>query len=211
MRVIVADDHAVVREGLVALLTEEPDITVLGAAGTGSHALELARRHRPDLALLDITMPDLSGLDVAKVLAEEMPETRVLILTMHEEEAFFFEALRSGAAGYVLKGAHGDELVAAVRAVCEGGVVLPPTLASAIVRDFLEHQAPLTPADDLSPREREVVTLIARGLTSREIADHLTVSLNTVKTHRAHIYLKLQISDRSKLIEYAVRHGLLRT
>ncbi len=211
VRVVVADDHAVVRAGLVALLAEESDITVVGAAATGTQALELARRHRPDLALLDITMPGLSGLDVAKVLAKEMPETRVLILTMHEEEAFFFEALRSGAAGYILKGAHGDELLAAVRAVCAGGVVLPPKLAPVIVKDFLEHQAPHGPSDDLSPREREVVTLIARGLSSREIAEHLTVSLNTVKTHRAHIYNKLNITDRSKLIEYAIRHGLLRT
>lgn len=211
LRVLVADDHAIVREGLVALLTEESDITVVGAAETGTQALELARRHRPDLALLDIAMPGLSGLGVAKVLAEELPETLVLILTMHEEEAFFFEALRSGAAGYILKGAHGHEVVAAIRAVCEGGIVLPPKLAPAIVADFLEHQAAPAASDDLSPREREVVELIARGLTGREIADRLTVSHNTVKTHRAHIYRKLHISDRSKLIAYAIRHGLLRT
>jgi two-component system response regulator NreC len=208
-RVVVADDHAVVRTGLVALLSDEADLEVLGTAADGRAALALLRRHRPDVALLDITMPEMSGLEVARIVAEELPDTRVLILTMHEEEAFFFEALRAGAAGYVLKGSEGDDIVAAIRAVCEGGIVLPPALAPAIVQDFLTRQAPRPALDELTPREVEVVSLIARGLTGSEIAERLMVSLNTVKTHRSHIYAKLNISDRGALIDYALRHGLL--
>jgi DNA-binding NarL/FixJ family response regulator len=210
LRVIVADDHAVVRQGLVSLLSDESDIEVLGTAADGREALSLLREHKPDLALLDITMPEMSGLEVARVAAEECPDTRVLILTMHEEEAFFFAALRAGASGYLLKGSQGEDVVAAIRAVCQGGIVLPPSLAPAIVKDFLARHAPPAELDELTPREVEIVSLIARGLTGSEIAERLMVSINTVKTHRSHIYSKLNIGDRSKLIEYAIRHGLLR-
>jgi len=209
IRLLIADDHAIVREGLVALLEDEPDLEVVGQAGTGREAVMLARKLRPDIALLDITMPDMTGLEAARQIAAELPEVQILILTMHEEEAFFFEALRAGAAGYVLKGAYSDELLSAIRVVHEGGVYLAPKLAGGLVRDYLERQSHPPPDDPLTPREREILTLIAQGLTNRDIAERLTLSINTVKTHRLRIYQKLDLHDRAALVEYALRRGFL--
>jgi len=209
IRLIIADDHAVVREGLAAMLEDEPDLQVVGLVGTGREAVALARQQQPDIALLDITMPDMNGLEATRQLMAAQSMVKVLILTMHEEEAFFFEALRAGAAGYVLKGAGSEELLSAIRAVHEGGVYLPPKLAGGLVRDHLERY-PQPPLDDpLTLREREILTLIAQGLTNRDIAQRLTLSLNTVKTHRLHILQKLNLHDRAELIDYALRRGLL--
>ncbi len=209
IRLILADDHAVMREGLAALLEDEPDLKVVGQAGSGRQAMTLIRQHRPDIVLLDITMPDMTGLDVARQIVAKSLEVKILILTMHEEEAFFFEALRSGAAGYVLKGVQSEELIGAIRIVHEGGVYLPPLLATRLVQDYLERH-PQPPIDDpLTSREREILALIARGLSNRDIADQLTLSINTVKTHRLHIYQKLNLRDRAGLIEYALRRNLL--
>lgn len=211
IRLLVADDHTVMREGLAGLLDEQPDLTVVAQAGTGRAAVTLARRHHPDLALLDITMPEMSGLDAARQIAAERAETKSLILTMHDEEAFFFEALRAGAAGYVLKGVPSEELLTAIRAVHEGGVYLPPALAGTLVQEYLDSQ-PEPPEDDpLTSRECEVLALIARGLTNSEIAERLTLSVNTIKTHRRHIYEKLDIHNRAALIAYALRRGFLRS
>jgi two-component system response regulator NreC len=209
IRLIIADDHAVVREGLAAMLEDEPDMRVIGLVGTGREAVALVRQQRPDIALLDITMPDMNGLDATRQIVADQAAIRVLILTMHEEEAFFFEALRAGAAGYVLKGADGEELLSALRAVHEGGVYLPPKLAGGLVRDHLEHHPQPSDDDPLTPREREILTLIAQGLTNRDIAHELTLSLNTVKTHRLHIFQKLNLHDRAGLTDYALRRGLL--
>jgi DNA-binding NarL/FixJ family response regulator len=210
IRMIIADDHLVVREGLVTLIEDEPDLQVVAQAATGREAVHLARQHRPELALLDITMPDMSGLEATRRIAAILPETKILILTMHEEEAFFFEALSAGASGYLLKGAPSDELLNALRAVYEGGVYLSPQLAGNLVRDYLQHHPQPDLEDSLTPRELEVLTLIAQGLSSRNIADRLTLSINTVKTHRLHIYQKLDLRDRASLIDYALRRGLLR-
>jgi two-component system response regulator NreC len=210
-RLIIADDHAIVREGLVSLLEGEADLTVVGQAGTGKEALSLARQHRPDLALLDITMPDMNGLEATRQIKQEQPDVEVLILTMHEEEAFFFEALRAGAAGYVLKGAHGDELLTAIRAVRQGGIHLSPNLAGELVRDYLDHQPDPSSDNPLTPREQEVLTLIAKGYSNSEIAELLTLSVNTIKTHRSRIYDKLDLHDRAALVSYAIRRGLLRS
>lgn len=208
-RLIIADDHAVVREGLAALLADEPDLNVIGHAGTGREAVALARQQQPDIALLDIAMPDMTGLEAARHIATELPQVRILILTMHEEEAFFFEALQAGAAGYLLKGAPSEELLRALRAVHEGGVYLSPKLAGELVRTYLDHQ-PQPPLDGpLTPREREILALIAQGLTNHDIAEQLTLSINTVKTHRLHIYRKLDLHDRAGLVDYALRHGFL--
>lgn len=209
IRILIADDHTVMREGLAGLLEDEPDLTVVAQAGSGREAVVLAGRHRPDLALLDITMPEMSGLDAARQIAAELTVTKSLILTMHDEEAFFFEALRAGAAGYVLKGVPSEKLLTAIRAVHEGGVYLPPALAGCLVREYLDRR-PAPPEDDpLTAREREVLTLIAHGLTNSEIAERLTLSVNTVKTHRRNIYQKLDIHNRAALIEYALRRDLL--
>lgn len=209
IRLLVADDHTVMREGLAGLLDEQPDLTVVAQAGTGRAAVTLARRHHPDVVLLDITMPEMSGLDAVRQIAAEHAETKSLILTMHDEEAFFFEALQAGAAGYVLKGVPSEELLTAIRAVHEGGVYLPPALAGYLVREYLHRQPEPSEEDPLTPREREVLTLVARGLTNSEIAERLTLSVNTVKTHRRHIYQKLDIHTRAALIAYALRRGLL--
>lgn len=209
IRLIIADDHTVVREGLAAMLEDEPDMQVVGLVGTGREAVALVRQQQPDIALLDITMPDMNGLDATRRIVAEHAAVKVLILTMHEEEAFFFEALRAGAAGYVLKGADSEELLSALRAVHEGGVYLPPKLAGGLVRDHMEHHPQPSPDDPLTPREREILTLIAQGLTNRDIAHQLSLSLNTVKTHRLHILQKLNLHDRAELIDYALRRGLL--
>lgn len=210
IRVLIVDDHTIVRQGLVALLEDEPDIRVVGQAGTGCEALALIEACRPDVVLLDITIPDLSGLEVTRRVVKSWPDVRVLILTMHEEEAFFFEALRAGAAGYILKGADSEELIYAIHAVHEGGVYLPPRLASLLVQDYLARQAmPGLEDISLTPREREILRLIAQGLTNREIAERLTLSLNTVKTHRQHLYQKLGLHRRADLVAYALRRGLI--
>jgi two-component system, NarL family, response regulator NreC len=209
IRLIIADDHAIMREGLVALLEDEPDLRVVGQAGGGLEAVALVRQQQPDIALLDITMPGMNGLEVTRRLVAEQPEVKILILTMHEEEAFFFEALRAGAAGYMLKGASSEELLGAIRAVYEGGVYLPPQLAGGLVQDYLTHQPQRPAHDPLTPREREVLTLIAQGLSNTEIAEQLVLSLNTVKSHRLRIYQKLNLHDRSELVAYALRRGLL--
>jgi two-component system, NarL family, response regulator NreC len=210
IRLIIADDHLVVREGLVTLVEDEPDLQVVGQAATGREAVHLARKHRPELALLDITMPDMSGLEATRQIVDILPQTKILILTMHEEEAFFFEALHAGASGYLLKGAPSDELLGALRAVHEGGVYLAPQLAGNLVQDYLQHHPQSELDDSLTPRECEILTLIAQGLSSRNIAERLTLSINTVKTHRLHIYQKLNLRDRASLIDYALRRGLLR-
>lgn len=209
IRLTIADDHTVVREGLAALLEDEPDLEVVGQASTGHEAVRLAHQHRPDIALLDITMPEGNGLEAARRIAAEQPEIKILILTIHEEEAFFFEALQAGAAGYILKGADSEELLSAIRAVHTGGVYLMPKLAGHLVQDYLERQPHPADSDPLTPREQEVLTLIAQGLTNRDIAEEFNLSVNTVKTHRLHIYQKLDLHDRAGLIEYALRRGFL--
>jgi len=209
IRLIVVDDHTLVREGLVALLKDEADLEVVAQTGDGEEAIDLARRHQPDIVLLDITMPKRSGLELASQIANELPDVRVLMLTMHEEEAFFFEALRVGAAGYVLKGAGSERLFSAIRAVHQSGMYLPPELAGTIVREFLERNPELPEEDPLTPREREVLTMIAQGMTNGMISRQLMLSLNTVKTHRLRIYHKLNLDNRAELVAYAMRRGLL--
>lgn len=209
IRLLVADDHALVREGLIALLEDEADMEVVGQAEDGESAFALARQQRPNVVLLDITMPKGNGLDVAARIARDLPMVKSLIVTMHEEEAFFFAALRAGAAGYVLKGADSEELFSAIRAVYQQGVYLSPKLAGSIVRDYLEHHPDVPLDDTLTPREREILTLIAQGLSNLMISKRLNLSLNTVKTHRKRIYQKLNLTDRAQVVAYAIRRGIL--
>jgi two-component system response regulator NreC len=209
IRLIVADDHIVMREGLVALLNDEPDLRVVGQASNGREALDLIRQHQPDIALLDITLPDMSGLEVASQCATMAPQVKILFLTMHEEGAFFFAALRVGAAGYVLKGAPSRELLNAIRDVHAGGVFLTPRLAGALVHDYLAERRPSPANEQLTPREREIVVLICRGLSNKAIAERLTLAVDTVKTHRKHIYEKLDVHSRASLMDYAREQGLL--
>jgi two-component system response regulator NreC len=211
-RLVVADDHPIVLEGLVALLEREPDMQVVGQATTGRRALEEVRRTQPDVALLDITMPEMSGLEVTRQLTDELPEVRVLILTMHDEEAFFFEALQAGASGYVLKGAGRDEVLSAIAVVTSGGVYIAPQLAKNLVREALRHEGSdeSEESEPLTDREQGVLRLIADGLTNKEIADRLILSVNTVKTHRLRLYQKLRLHTRAELVAFARRKGILR-
>ncbi len=209
IRLIIADDHLLVREGLVSLLNDEPDIQVIGHVGNGEDAIQSVAQLQPDLLLLDITMPGLTGLEAMDEILRLAPQVKIIVLTMHEEEAFFFEALRLGAAGYLLKGASKEELLFAIRIVHRQGIYLSPRLVGLIVSDYLANNPEPDGDDPLSPREREVMMLIAQGMTNSMIAKRLSLSLNTVKTHRMRIYQKLNLTDRASLVAYAVQKGLL--
>ncbi len=213
IRVLVADDHTIVREGVSLLLQGEPDIEVVGEAMNGREAVEKCLQLRPDVVLMDIAMPELNGLEATKHLKSARPEIRVLVLTVHESDEYFFQALQAGASGYVLKGATSGELVAAVRAVSSGGIFLHPAVAEKLVHDYLQRVSSngsvRTRYDGLTPREKEVLILIAEGATNQGIADKLVLSPSTVQTHRANIMEKLQLHNRAELIKYAIRQGLI--
>jgi DNA-binding NarL/FixJ family response regulator len=206
-RVLLADDHPVVRNGLRELLGGEPDFRVVAEVDDGATAVERALADDVDLAILDITMPRMTGLQAARELASRKPELRILMLSMHENEQFLFEALRAGASGYVLKTAADRDLVNACRATMRGETFLYAGAVAALVREHLERDA--TSLDPLTPREVEVVKLVAEGHTSDEIADMLFISRKTVDRHRANILEKLGMRDRVDLTRYAIRRGLI--
>jgi DNA-binding NarL/FixJ family response regulator len=210
-RILLADDHAVVRRGLKLVLEAEPDLEVVAEASDGAEAVELAIAHDLELAILDVTMPRLTGIQAARRLSERKPELRTLILSMHDNEGYFFEALRSGASGYVLKSVADRDLVEACRATMRGEPFIYPGAVKALVRDYLARAAEGedTPDDPLSSRESEIVKLIAEGHTSREIAGLLVISEKTVERHRANILDKLGMRDRVDLTRYAIRRGLV--
>ena len=214
IRVLLAEDHNVVREGLRLLLDAQPDIQVVGEATTGQEAVVLAREGCPDVAVLDISMPDLDGVQAASLIRTECPQTQVLILTMHESNAHFFRALEAGAAGYVLKKAASEDLISAVRAIARGEAFFYPPMARKLLDDYLGHaksQPPTGPPgyEELSDREREIMFLLVRGLSNQEIAENLVISPSTVQTHRTHILRKLDLRATVDLVRYAIRHGLI--
>src|ERR671928_1570757 len=186
-RILLADDHEVVREGLRLVLDSAPDLEVVAQAGDGAEAVERALAEDVDLAVLDITMPRMTGLQAARELSERKPELKVLILSMHDNEQYFFEALKAGASGYVLKTAANRDLIEACRAAMRGEPFLYPAAVQALIRDYLDRasRGEETPEDPLTPRELEVVKLIAEGMTSDEIARELFISKKTVDRHRA--------------------------
>jgi two-component system response regulator NreC len=211
-RLLLADDHAVLRSGLRLLLDGQPDLKVVGEAGDGAEALRLAAGLQPDLILLDLTMPGLSGLEALPALRKAAPGARVLILTMHDAEGYLRQALRAGASGYVLKKAADAELISAVRAVLRGEVYVHPSLTKALLEDLLPAagaEGPTNPWDTLSEREREVLSLVARGHTSAEIAEQLTLSPKTVETYRSRGMEKLGLRSRAALVQFALARGLL--
>lgn len=210
MTVLLADDHQIFRDGLRPLLTAQPDIEVVAEAETGPEALELARQHVPDIAILDISMPDMTGLEVARHLADELPAIRVIFLSMHSDRRYVIEALRTGARGYLLKDAGFDELLAAVRSVCDGHVYLGAAVNEQVIRDYLSLADPAdsTALAPLSSREREVLKLLAEGLATKQIADRLAISIKTVETHRKSIMDKLEIRSVAELTKMAIREGL---
>lgn len=210
-RLLLVDDHEIVRAGLRMLFMAEPDMEVVGEVGSGDEALRAVRELNPDVVLMDVVMPGLSGIEATRRLKEANPEVEVLALTMHEDEQYFFEMLSAGASGYVPKRAAPDDLVSAIRVVCQGNVFLYPTVAKLLVRDFLERTdaGATSMTQELTPREREVLTYIAEGFTNREIAEALVISIKTVDRHRENIMHKLKLHNRIELVKYAIEKGLI--
>jgi DNA-binding NarL/FixJ family response regulator len=208
-RLLLADDHTLVRSGLRRILDAEPDLEVAAEASDGAEALQLALAHDLDLAVLDVSMPKLTGLQAARRIREHRPGLQVLILSMHDNEEFFFEAISAGAAGYVLKTAAEHDLAEACRAALRGEPFLYAGAIGALIRDYLARGEGEPGGDRLSPRETEVVKLIAEGHSSREIAAVLSISEHTVERHRANVLEKLQLKDRVALTRYAIRRGLV--
>ena len=210
-RILLVDDHKVVRRGLRMVLDAEPDLEVVAEAGDGAEAIARALEGELELVVLDITMPRMTGLQAAQELTRRTPELRVLMLSMHDNEQYFFEALRAGASGYVLKSVADRDLVEACRATMRGEPFLYPGAVRSLVRDYLNRarDGEELSGDPLSPRETEVVKLIAEGHTSREIGGTLFISEKTVERHRANVLEKLGMRDRVELTRYAIRRGLV--
>jgi DNA-binding NarL/FixJ family response regulator len=211
-RILLADDHALVRRGVRLILDSEPDLTVVAEASDGAEAIAQARAERPDLAILDIAMPRLTGLQAARELSRILPDLRILILTMYDNEQYFFEALKAGASGYVLKSVADRDLVEACRAAVRGEPFLYPGAVGALIRSYLERVADgEDPAAGrtITDREEEVLKLVAEGHSSKEIADLLVISIKTVERHRSNLLQKLGLRDRLELTRYAIRAGLI--
>jgi DNA-binding NarL/FixJ family response regulator len=209
-RILLADDHAVVRRGLRLVLESEPDLRVVAEAGDGAEAVQLGLREDVELAVLDVSMPRMTGLQAARELTNRRSDLRVLILSMHDNEQYLFEALRAGASGYVLKSVADRDLVEACRATMRGEPFLYPGAVRALMKDFVERARRGESADDpLTPRETEIVKLIAEARTTREIAAELVLSAKTVERHRTNILAKLGMRDRVELVRYAIRRGLV--
>jgi DNA-binding NarL/FixJ family response regulator len=210
-RILLADDHALVRRGVRLILDNEPDLTVVAEAADGAEAIEMARATRPDLAILDIAMPRLTGLQAARELSRQQSDLRILILTMYDNEQFFFESLRVGASGYVLKSVADRDLVEACRAAMRGEPFLYPGAVTALIRNYLERAASgdSIPTRAITDREEEILKLVAEGYSSKQIADMLFISVKTVERHRANLLAKLGLRDRLELARYAIRAGLI--
>ncbi len=214
IRVMVVDDHAMVRQGICALLSAEPDVEVVGEAEDGPTAIAKSTQLQPDIVLMDIAMPKMNGLEATRQIKAQNPDIQVLAVTVHDSSEYFFRILEAGASGYVLKGSTSNELVSALRAVQRGGVFLDPLVAKKVVDDYLQQVKSgeeKVKYDGLSEREREVLTLIGEGRTNQEIAQMLTLSPNTVQTHRSRIMEKLNLHNRAQLMKYAMRKGLIDT
>ena len=210
IRILIADDHALVRRGLRLVLDQEPDMRVVAEATDGAEAIDGALDPNVDLAILDVAMPRLTGIQAARELARRRPELRMLMLSMYDSEQFLFEALRAGASGYVLKSGADRDIVDACRATMRGQPFLYPSAVTALVRDFVDRGAGEDDSfDPLTPRELEILKLIAEAHTSREIAETLVISVKTVERHRANIMEKLGMRDRVELTRYAIRRGLI--
>lgn len=208
--VLIADDHTIVRSGVRMLLEAEPDIRVVGEALNGIEALELTESLQPDVVLMDITMPELDGLETTKQLKARFPHINVLVLTMHRSDEYFFEMLKAGASGYILKGAKTSELINAVHIVHRGEVFLYPSMTQKLVQGYLQLADWDTETEpSLSPREKEIFQLLAEGYSNKEIADELVISPSTVHSHRSNLMDKLGLNNRRELIQYARRRGLI--
>jgi DNA-binding NarL/FixJ family response regulator len=208
IRVVIADDHGIVRSGLKMLIDRQRDMEVVAEADDGVAALEHTQAQRPHVAVLDVSMPRMTGLQAAREIRAHVPDTRVLLLSMHDDERYFLEGLEAGAAGYVVKRAADTDLIGAVRTVARGRTFLSDDAQRTLMDKWLENGSP-EPDDQLTPRELEVVKLIAEAFTNRQIAETLKLSEKTVESHRANVLSKLEMRDRVELVRYAIRRGLV--
>ncbi|RMG98331.1 MAG: DNA-binding response regulator [Chloroflexi bacterium] len=212
IKILIVEDHTIVRQGLRLLLESQPDITVVAEAENGREAILAAQKYKPDVILMDISMPDMNGLEATETIHKIHPQTKILILTMHKSDEYFFRALEVGASGYLLKKVATEELIQAVRTVAAGHAYLYPSLANRLVEDFRQrkHSSQVTSGlAALSEREKEVFLLLAQGKTNQQIADELVISPSTVQTYRTRIMEKLSLESTVDLIRYAIRHGLI--
>lgn len=212
IRLLLVDDHAVVRSGLKMLLENERDVEIIGEASSAAEAIEGAIRLKPNVILMDIGLPDLSGIDATREIKKRASDVAIVALTIHEDEEYFFKMLESGASGYVPKRAAPEELLTAIRAAANGQVYLYPSLAKLLVRDFLDggRATGVQPASDLTDREQEVLTYLAEGASNEEIATSLVISPKTVARHRENIMRKLNLHSRAELVRYAIRKGIIK-
>jgi len=211
-KLLLVDDHAVVRMGLRMLLESESDLEIVGEAGSASQAINLLTSLQPDVVLMDIGLPDISGIDATYQIKLVRPETAVIALTIHEDEEYFFKMLEAGASGYVPKRAAPEELITAIQAAARGEIYLHPSLAKLLVKDFLgQTQSSQSQSDlnGLTPREKEVLTLLADGASNNKIAEELSISPKTVARHRENIMEKLNLHSRTELVKYAIRKGII--
>ena len=211
IRILLADDHTLLRNGICAILADEQDMLVVGEADNGREAVHLADQLKPNVVLIDIAMPLLNGLEATRQIKHEHPEINVLVLTMYDNEEYFRKMLEVGASGYIIKRAAATELVSAIRAVYHGEAVLSPAITRLLLEDYLNHDTHSEKDDPnaLSSREREVLQLIAEGRTSREIAEILNLSVKTVQSHRTNLMQKLDLHDRGDLIKYAIQKKII--
>ena len=207
IRILLADDHAVVRQGFRMILAAHPDMEIVGEAGNGREAVELAERLKPEVVVMDVSMPELNGIEATRRLAASTPHTRVLALSMHKDSVYVREILRAGARGYLLKDSVADDLVSAVRAVASGEGYLSPQVSNAVLDDYRRHVT--NPIDLLTSREREVLQMLAEGKTNKEIAGVLNLSPYTVEAHRGRVMEKLNVHTIADLVRFAVRNGLV--
>jgi two-component system, NarL family, response regulator NreC len=212
IRLLIVDDHAVVRSGLKMLLENERDVEIVGEAASASEAMEAALRLKPNVILMDIGLPDLSGIDATREIKKRISDVSIVALTIHEDEEYFFKMLEAGASGYVPKRAAPEELITAIRAAATGQVYLYPSLAKLLVRDFLDggRAADEQTPSDLTDREQEVLTYLAEGANNSEIAAALVISPKTVARHRENIMRKLNLHSRAELVRYAIRKGIIK-
>jgi len=209
-KVVIADDHAVVRAGLRALLQDTPQLELIAEASGGVEALELAKKLQPEILVLDLSMPDMDGISVTRQLKELQLPTRVLILTVHEDEALLKEAIQAGASGYILKQAAESELVSAIQVILRGDLYVDPSLLRSLLNEHVNTQPIHTGlVEPLTPREVDVLRLIVEGYTNRQIAEQLSISVRTVEGHRANLSEKLGLHSRVELVRYAKEHGLI--
>jgi DNA-binding NarL/FixJ family response regulator len=211
LRIFLADDHVVMREGLRSLVNAQPDMNVVGEADNGRTALLKARELQPDVVVMDVSMPDLNGIQVTERLKRVCQKITVLVLTAHDDSGYLRQVLEVGASGYVLKKAAAEELIKAIRVVASGGVYLDPALAGKVVGGYVSRRrSGGAPLSDLSEREAEVLRLVAWGYTNKEIAGYLNISVKTVESHKANLMQKLDLKSRVEIVRYALRQGWLR-